>query len=231
MGCGSSTLKVAQAPVEGAGAVPQAQPQVPPATVPTDAEIAALRKLTPAQEKAAKAAAERQDKVAARAAEVPTGSRPAANNFYADAAKGDGKTVDKLLEHTPLIDLGYVIDLIQSGGVAPRLQEVPKSALITLDNAWRIRCWKNSCLPVVVLSYPWLDWYHPDREGAQLKRLIPIFEAVMKEVGAHRLKRFARPLAPSHALSRPPAPSHALSRRRIPSLARRRASRFTRRSG
>ena len=33
---------------------------------------------------------------------------------------------------------------------------------------------------MLVLSYPWLDKQHPDRKGEQLKRICPIFEAMLK---------------------------------------------------
>jgi hypothetical protein len=32
-----------------------------------------------------------------------------------------------------------------------------------------------------VLSYPWLDWFHPDRLGAQLRRLLPFLKAMLAE--------------------------------------------------
>ena len=43
-------------------------------------------------------------------------------------------------------------------------------------------------LPVLVLSYPWLDAVHPDREGEQLRRLLPILKAMVakaKRYAAH----------------------------------------------
>ena len=36
-------------------------------------------------------------------------------------------------------------------------------------------------LGVLVLSYPWLDWFHPDRLGAQLRRLLPFLKAMLAE--------------------------------------------------
>ena len=55
-------------------------------------------------------------------------------------------------------------------GVLPRLQDMPEQALIGPDSLWRLKCWNLPwSLPVLVLSYPWLDADHPDREGEQLR--------------------------------------------------------------
>ena len=55
----------------------------------------------------------------------------------------------------------------------PRWQELPQEAVIGPHNAWRLRCWgRQFSLPVLVLSYPWLDAVHPDREGEQLRRAL-----------------------------------------------------------
>ena len=68
-----------------------------------------------------------------------------------------------------LIDLEYVIALAEGGGIAPRWQEVPAAAKIGPADVWRLRCSKQlSSLPVVVLSYPWLDKGHPDRTGGAI---------------------------------------------------------------
>ena len=37
-----------------------------------------------------------------------------------------------------LIDLRYVVPLIEAGGVMPRWQDLPKSARITVHNLWRL---------------------------------------------------------------------------------------------
>ena len=90
-----------------------------------------------------------------------------------------------MLEHTPLIDLEYLVLLAQHGGVVPRAQDIPVSALITPANSWRIKLWgktrRKYSLGVLVLSYPWLDAWHPDRLGAQIRRLRPILEAMLTE--------------------------------------------------
>ena len=107
-----------------------------------------------------------------------------ANSSYWDYF--DGKHIEMALKHTPLIDIEYLIELAKAGGVMPvGNQRVPKAALIGAHNVWRLKLWNKSInkttLPVLVFSYPWLDWFHPDRLGAQLKRTLPFLEAMFNE--------------------------------------------------
>ena len=64
-------------------------------------------------------------------------------------------------------------------------QNVPPAAFITKRNLWRLKLWGKAnfkgSLGVLVLSYPWLDWFHPDRLGAQLRRLLPFLKAMLAE--------------------------------------------------
>ena len=48
---------------------------------------------------------------------------------------------------------------------------------------WRSRskARQKASLGVLVLSYPWLDWFHPDRLGAQLRRLLPFLKVMLAE--------------------------------------------------
>lgn len=144
-----------------------------------------LRKLTAAQQTAYEEAGKAQEVIARAAHDAVEALQPL--TLLPRAQK-----YTELLQHTPLIDLGYVIRLVEGGGVAPRRQDVPDSALITESTQWRIwnnfqgmfdegdagtswnRDFESSPMEgVLVLSYPWLDWWHPDRCGAQLKRLLP----------------------------------------------------------
>ena len=60
--------------------------------------------------------------------------------------------------------------LAAAGGVLPRNQDVPPSARISRAELWRLQRWTEQfSLPVVVLSYPWLEPTHPDRHGAQVR--------------------------------------------------------------
>ena len=152
-----------------------------------DAELAKLRRLTPEQEAAAAKAAQRIWEVAAEAEAAPAEERAAAEggpdelwDFYG------GGAIESLVEHTPLIDLEYVVALAEGGGVMPcGRQNVPPAAFITKRNLWRLKLWAKgrhkASLGVLVLSYPWLNWFHPDRLGAQLRRLLPFLKAMLAE--------------------------------------------------
>ena len=152
------------------------------------AKLAELRRLTPEQEAAAAKAAQRIGEVAAAAEAAPEEERAApiyssGQEFW---ARYGGGAIEPLLEHTPLIDLEYLVALAEGGGVMPcGRQNVPPAAFITKRNLWRIKLWGKAkdkySLGVLVLSYPWLDWFHPDRLGAQLRRLLPFLKAMLAE--------------------------------------------------
>ena len=155
-------------------------------------KLAVLRRLTPEQGAAAAKAAQRIEEVAAAAEAAPEEERAAAA-FEDD--EGDeiemwpfyvGGAIEPLLAHTPLIDLEYLVALAEGGGVMPcGRQNVPPAAFITKRNLWRLKLWGTAklkgSLGVLVLSYPWLDWFHPDRLGAQLRRLLPFLKAMLTE--------------------------------------------------
>ena len=154
-----------------------------------EAELAELRPLTPEQAAAAARAAQRSEEVAAAAAEAaPEEERAAAEAYDGQQrwALCGGGALEPLLEHTPLIDLEYLVALAEGGGVMPcGRQNVPPAAFITKRNVWRLKLWgkatNKDSLGVLVLSYPWLDWFHPDRLGAQLRRLLPFLTAMLAE--------------------------------------------------
>ena len=147
-----------------------------------EAELAELRPLTPKQEAAAAKAAQRIGEAAAAAEAAPEEKR-ADDGMW---ALYGGCALESLLEHTPLIDLEYLVALAEGGGVLPcGRQNVPPAAFITKRNLWRVKLWgkanPKASLGVLVLSYPWLDWFHPDRLGAQLRRLLPFLKAMLAE--------------------------------------------------
>ena len=155
-----------------------------------EAELAELRRLTPGQEAAAAKAAQRIGEVAVAAEAVPEEERTPTldyNGIHWD--RFGGGAIESLIDHTPLIDLEYLIALIEGGGVMPcGRQNVPPAAFITARNLWRLKLWGKAggdkykyALGVLVLSYPWLDWFHPDRLGAQLYRLLPFLKAMLAE--------------------------------------------------
>ena len=152
-----------------------------------EAELAELRRLTPEQEAAAAKAAQRIEEVAAAAEAAPEEERAAPTDRGRELwALLGGGAIEPLLEHTPLIDLEYLVALAEGDGVMPcGRQNVPPAAFITQRNLWRLKLWGKAkpklTLGVLVLSYPWLDWFHPDRLGAQLRRLLPFLKAMLAE--------------------------------------------------
>lgn len=152
-----------------------------------EAELVDQRRLTPQQEQAnALAAARRSAIFEENEHRSQSEMEPAKDESGRSRWElGGGKEIEEALEHTPLVDLEYIVLLARNGGVMPRQQEVPPAAFVTRRNLWRVRQWQarhlKLSLGVLVLSYPWLDWFHPDREGAQLRRLLPVFEAMLAE--------------------------------------------------
>ena len=150
-----------------------------------EAELAELRRLTPEQEAAAATAAQRIREVAAAAKAAPKQEKAAPKHRGQEwwAIFGGG-AIEPLLEHTPLIDLEYLVALAEVDGVMPcGQQNVPPAAFITARDLWRLKLWgkvnNKASLGVLVLSYPWLDWFHPDRLGAQLRRLLPFLKVML----------------------------------------------------
>ena len=101
-----------------------------------EAELAELRRLTPEQEAAAAKAAQRIGEVAAAAEAAPEEERAAAKFQRREAwAFFDGGAIEPLVDHTPLIDLEYLVALAEGGGVMPcGRQNVPPAAFITARN-------------------------------------------------------------------------------------------------
>ena len=98
----------------------------------------------------------------------------------------DGAVIEECLEHTPVVNILFLILLARLGGVLPcGKQNMPPAAFITKDNLWRLKLWNKKeykgSLGVLVFSYAWLDWFHPDRMGAQLRMLLPFLEAMLAE--------------------------------------------------
>ena len=94
-----------------------------------------------------------------------------------------------------LIDLRYVVPLIEAGGVMPRWQDLPKSARITVHNLWRLNTMVlgGGALAVLVLSYPWRASPRKSRTHATSRPKAPL----------------TRPKCPARTHSRPRAPRPA----------------------
>ena len=148
-------------------------------------DVLELRRLTPTQAAAAAEAAARQEARVEKLKAVPDAERkPKGDDEWTTSGGG---AIAQLMEKTPLIDLEWVIDLIELGGTVPRCQDVPSAAVLTASTVWRLAIAADVCqLPVLVLSYPWLDFWHPDRLGAQLRGLLKLFKAYLEYVrGKH----------------------------------------------
>ena len=108
---------------------------------------------------------------------LPADERPEVNEY--DWKKAGGPALEAMLDDADLVDVGYIVRLIEAGGIVPRWQDLPDCAKITRANVWRMQTtlyWGERLLPLIVLSYPWLDRAHPDRQGEQLRRLLPLFK-------------------------------------------------------
>lgn len=61
---------------------------------------------------------------------------------------------------------------------------LPDAARIGRDSVWRLWGWQQKAsLPVLVLSAPWLDVEHPDKEGETLAAIAPILRAMLAVCG------------------------------------------------
>ena len=111
-----------------------------------------------------------------------------------------GAAVEALLDDIDLVDARWLIELADEGGVAPRWQQVPHAARIGPDCIWRLRsAWEErNCLPVVVVSYPWLDSFHPDKHGLQVR----LFRAASLGAQIHRHRALLSVVTVAYALSR-----------------------------
>merc|ERR1711865_1321938 len=85
------------------------------------------------------------------------------------------------MAHTRVISVPWLIEQakrVRRGEVQklPACQKLPPEAQLSFDQLLNWQCDFNS-LPILVLSYCWLDPDPPDGYGKQLCRLLPIFEA------------------------------------------------------
>jgi len=182
--CSEATLKI-----HGGAAHAEGHVDRPPPTDPKHPELTALRaaheprfgsRAGPAAEPAAAAAARKTQDSRAAAANMKVANSGVEAHRVSRWKKFGGSVIERLLQTANLIDANYLIDLAREGGVLPRGQDVPISAIITLKNVWRLQRWNEVfSLPVFVLSYPWLDREHPDRDGVQLQMIAPMLQSLV----------------------------------------------------
>jgi len=92
-----------------------------------------------------------------------------------------GAELEPLLAFTDVIDAAWLLKLLdgevmpECKGVVPQL--VPPEAKLSLETLRRTTI--DGLLPVAVLSYGWEGRRHPDPNGALLRRLRPVLEAMV----------------------------------------------------
>ena len=92
------------------------------------------------------------------------------------------EAIRKASKSTTLVDAAWLAKLADENGVLPRCQDVPAEAKVDLDK--HMHKWTdNYTLPILVISYPWLDADHPDIDGAQLRRLAFVVKAFANKAG------------------------------------------------
>ena len=170
---------------------------------------------TPEQKACMRAATEEQNARAA-AAEAKRIFEPVGRTWH----EFGGEALASMLECVTLVDARYLISLHEKGGILPKCQNLPPSARIDASNVWRLYGWERMfSLGVLVLSYPWLDFEHPDRQGEHLGRLVPVLRRMLPFAGGdqftvgvlwdYAVRTRRRLLAPS--LAALPAPWHSLA--------------------
>lgn len=144
-----------------------------------------------------------------------------------------GAELEPLLAFTDVIDAAWLLKLLdgevmpECKGVVPPWQLVPPEAKLSLETLRRTTM--DGLLPVAVLSYGWEGRRHPDPNGALLRRLRPVLEAMVHscEHGPDQNKKDpdmkpaawgivweCAPPPPPHAPLAHPVDAHAPRRRR-----------------
>ena len=145
----------ANADKEEAAAAP---PEAPTGYQPTEAQLAAAQKVNAEQDAraaAAEALPEERKRERYRVDSLRNINEEADDR---DWKRAGGPQLEEMVQKMDLIDLRYVVPLIEAGGVMPRWQDLPKSARITVHNLWRLNTMMDfglKLLAVLVLSYPW----------------------------------------------------------------------------
>ena len=90
----------------------------------------------------------------------------------------DASGLKSALQDVTLIDAAWLANLADNGGILPRWQELPAEAKVALAE---MEQWdfgpEGEWLPVLVISYPWLDRDHPDMAGELLRRVAFVLKA------------------------------------------------------
>ena len=146
-----------QAEVDQAAAV-AVPPEAPIGYQPTEAQLAAAQKVNAEQDARAAAAEALPEERKRQRYRVNSERSINAEADDDDWKLAGGPQLEEMVQKMDLIDLRYVVPLIEAGGVMPRWQDLPKSARITVHNLWRLNTMLDFGVPllaVLVLSYPW----------------------------------------------------------------------------
>ena len=111
------------------------------------------------------------------------------NEGYLNASE-----VKEALVDSKVVDAAWLAELAATGHAPgwqpkpgapwlPRCQDVPSEAVVTLDDMERSSFTGAGLLSTLIVSAPWLDEYHPDKQAAQLKRLAFVLKAFAKKAG------------------------------------------------
>jgi len=151
--------------------------QVPGGTARTEAEVDELVRQFDADgdgvlsmEEISKAWAEEYTHVLTSYWDEASTNRPPGPNASA---------LKRALADTVLVDAAWLAQLADAGGVLPRCQDLPEGARVTLEEMEK---WTDSfTVGVLVISYPWLDADHPDKDGLQLRAISHVLKMFDKE--------------------------------------------------
>jgi hypothetical protein len=98
-----------------------------------------------------------------------------------------GEELAQMLQYVDLIDARYLLLLHEHGGSLPCWGALPAAARLGRASIWRLYGWTaRGSLPVVVFSHPWLTKAHPDPEGTNLARLVPVLQTMLPLCGGDK---------------------------------------------
>ena len=151
-----------------------------PTAEPTELDLAQARFQPTAEQMSGRRTAHLEQKARAKEAEAKRIYEPVGRIWQSYG----GEAIESMMEHVDLVDARYLISLHEHGGIVPRWQDCPESAHLNRSTLWRLYGWERMfSLPILVLSYPWLDAVMPDRLGEMLARLVPILRLMLPFCG------------------------------------------------
>ena len=150
-------------------------------------EEARLRALAEEEERRRRLAAEEAAENAAYAESIERAKYAPLPNGSTWLEYG-GAQIEYLLNFTFVVDVRWLLRFAkqQDRPVLPACQQLPQEARVNLSQLRESR-WKWG-LPLAVLSYGWAAKRHPDPTGHQLGHLVPVLEAIVKELDKQEMR-------------------------------------------